>query len=290
MGVVVVPFVDLRGPGRAGRAASPATGGLVALLYLAFGLASGTAAPAAEAQQQTTTLVGTVAGADGRPLRSAQLVVTGTRLQTLSQQAGGFRIDGVPLGRQTLEVSFVGYRTVQIPLELAAGAALRVEVRLELNPVDIHEVEVQAMRAMAPELRGFYERRSRGSGHFFTHEDIGRMQARAFTDVLRRVPGVNVRPGSGRYGSNNTIQMGRATGISGSRACPVLYYMNGQPFPVSPEIGINHFVRPDEIAALEVYSGSSRVPSQFHASRHNARCGVVVIWTRSGPVQGSEAR
>ena len=104
------------------------------------------------------------------------------------------------------------------------------------------------------------------------------MQARVFTDVLRRVPGLQVRPVRGGLANNVSIQ------TRGSE-CSVLFYMNGMAFPLPPDQPINDFVSPHEVIGIEVYSGSSEIPAQFNNSRFNSRCGVIVIWTRYGPEQ-----
>lgn len=232
--------------------------------------------------QEVGTLTGTVTAPHEIPLVHARIIVVGTTLVTLTREGGHFQVAGVPSGSQTLEVSLLGFRTLRLPVEIEPGEILHLQVMLELEPVLLQALELTAPPALPPELRGFQERRARGAGHFFTREEIGRMQPRLFTDVLRRVPGVRIEHVTGPFGTSDVVQAGRTAGVSGSRPCPVLYYVNGVPFPVAADIGINHFIPPEEVAAIEVYSGASQIPPEFHSSMHNARCGVIVIWTYTG--------
>ncbi len=62
----------------------------------------------------------------------------------------------------------------------------------------------------------------------------------------------------------------------------MLFYVNGTPFPVTGDMSINQYVVPEDILAVEVYSGTSQIPAQFQSNLLNARCGVIVIWTRMG--------
>ena len=78
------------------------------------------------------------------------------------------------------------------------------------------------------------------------------------------------------------VRMNRATGITGARNCPVLFYINGMPFQVTADLSINQYVAPEDVVAIEVYSGSSQIPPEFSANLLNARCGVIVIWTKVG--------
>ena len=71
------------------------------------------------------------------------------------------------------------------------------------------------------------------------------------------------------------------TGVPISDVRTLKFYVNGAPFPLTHDVAINNYVSPDEVAAVEVYTGTSQIPAQFSSSQYNARCGVVVIWTRS---------
>ena len=46
----------------------------------------------------------------------------------------------------------------------------------------------------------------------------------------------------------------------------------------STPVYVSEFVRPDDIAGVEIYSGSGGVPIQFSGGFGN--CGVIVFWTR----------
>ena len=228
--------------------------------------------------QTTGTLTGKITSADGNPIAQAQVAVRGTPLATVAAVDGGFRIHGVPSQSQTVHVRMLGFQPRLLAIEMVAGETLHVAVVLTPNPQSLDTIEVSSNAAVSPGMRGFEERRQRGPGAFFTREEIQRMQPRVLTDVLRRVPGVQVRPVRGGLGNNVSVQ-------SRGSECPMLFFMNGSTFPLPGDQPINHFVAPEEVIALEVYAGSSEIPAQFNSSRFNSRCGVIVVWTRYGPEQ-----
>jgi hypothetical protein len=224
------------------------------------------------AAQAAGTLTGTVATADGTPVASARIRLIGTTITATADAKGGFRIPDVPAAAHKLGVRMLGYSPLEQRVDVTAGATFHV--RVVLIPIPLEPLDIVERSALTPGLVGFDERRARGPGFFFDREAILRMQARQFTDILRRVPGLQVRPVSGSYG-NVSVQT-RGSG------CQVLFYMNGTAFPMPPDFPINTYVSPEDVVGVEVYSGSSEVPAQFNSSRHS-RCGVIVIWTRVGP-------
>ena len=233
--------------------------------------------------QEPGTLKGTISTSEKRPLPQARVIVVGTSLLAVADTDGSFRIASLPSGIQSVEVKLLGYSSRVLPIEIHAGKTASLEIVLTAVPVALQTVEVRGDTLIVPSMAGFAERRAKGNGRYFTREDIDRMHARLFTDVLRRVPGMQLQSVRGGNADGYIVQSGRMSeGAQGGRQCPILFFMNGMPFPMPTGGVINSYISPDEIEAVEVYTGASQIPSQFNATGYNSRCGVIVIWTLNG--------
>lgn len=233
--------------------------------------------------QTNGAMVGTVrADGDGKALGFARVAILGTKLTAVTGSDGAFIIREIAPGLRVVQVGLSGYGTILTSVTIASGDTTELRVTLAAAAFALAPVKVTGEApARLPAMRGFEERRAHGQGHYLAREEIMRMQPRRFTDILRRVPGVMLQPLSGPYDGGEAVRMSRTIGVTGARACPVLYYVNGSPFPVTGDVPIDQFVDPNEVAAIEVYSGMSQIPPEFNSSSHNARCGVIVIWTIS---------
>jgi hypothetical protein len=229
--------------------------------------------------QSSGTVAGVVTTAKDLPVPQARVRVLGTTLVTITRMDGGFDIANVPLGRQSLEITSIGYSPKTIAIVVTPGQTITASVVLEAFALEA--VTVTADADSSPGIRGFMERKARGSGWYFTGGEIELMQPRQVTDVLRRVPGMQIEAGGGSLGGgNSTARTGR--NISGAGGpCNMTYYLNGSPLPLSPGLSINHFVAADDLAAVEVYTGSAQIPPEFNSSLNGSRCGVVAVWTRT---------
>ncbi|MCE1155034.1 MAG: TonB-dependent receptor [Bacteroidales bacterium] len=72
--------------------------------------------------------------------------VKGTTIGTATDAGGHYTLRNVPAGKQLLVASGVGFKTVEIPVELGPGASLKVNFELEEDAVMLENVVVSANR------------------------------------------------------------------------------------------------------------------------------------------------
>src|SRR5690606_38894584 len=109
-----------------------------ALLWLALlVLGAGVISQPATADAQQSTITGTVTDAQtGEPLAAAPVMVAGSGAGTLTDASGRYSIQASPNG--SLNVSRLGYTTVQIPIE----GRSTVNVELSVSATQLEELVV----------------------------------------------------------------------------------------------------------------------------------------------------
>lgn len=232
-------------------------------------------APALAAQTPTATLVGLVRDSAGRPISGVEVWVRGSDLYALTNDAGGFRLGSVPPGGVKVSIRRLGYEPAVVELQLRSGRIDSLVIALTTMAASLPgvQVEEEAMTRSKRLLAGFWERRSRGFGHYFTREEIEKKEPHDFTDIVRTTAGVSIVYANGR----KTIRFSRSPGIRGE--CPPQYWVDGMRL----EGATPDEFRPGDVEAVEMYSGISTIPPQFAPRTMNVRnqtCGAIVIWTR----------
>jgi hypothetical protein len=86
---------------------------------------------------------GTVKDAAGLPLPGATLFLKGTLIRTETDDQGSFAFSGLPAGVWTVVASLPSFQTSETNPTLNPGQALRLEIRLDLAPLD-YEVIVRS--------------------------------------------------------------------------------------------------------------------------------------------------
>ena len=214
-------------------------------------------------------LSGTVrATSDGRPLAGAQIsILDGPH--TRSNARGEWTLTDAPPGTRLLEVRAVGYyperRTVDI---VESVAPLRIALATFKSVLDT--MKISATRTVDLNLVGFQERRRSSVGRFLTPRDIAVRQPFVTSEIFRSVPGLFL---DRTMDAEEKVMM---RGLFEDRCEPAIY-INGQWMNGLTSGDLDGFIRPNDIAGIEVYM-AGQVPAQFQPGLGG--CGSLVFWTK----------
>jgi hypothetical protein len=256
---------------------------LRALLLGTIAFAGLAAAPPAAAQStRAATLKGVVLdAATAKPLQGARIVVSTTGGVFVTDSAGQFEISGLATGIVRFFFSADGFPTASVVLAFASGEVM--QQRFELDSTIVAQVDslrptiqplepttVTAEYSRGVRYENFERRLKTGRGQYVTRAQIDSSSWSDLGDAVRHMRGVAVECGGGR---GCQIRMVRA-----NQGCYPEYIVDDR---------VDNFFGPyvaiRDIEGLEVYTGAADVPGEY--AGRNAGCGVVVIWTKAGPLK-----
>jgi hypothetical protein len=197
----------------------------------------------------------------------ARVGLQGTSAASITRQGGEFSLDSLPSGTQTLEVRKLGYALQEEAVELSSSRPAQVTISMNEFTPTLEPMRVTATRDRGLQDVGFTMRKRTGMGHYLEGDQIPKTLQ--VSDALRAVPGLRVVPaGNG----TNVIQSSRDP----NGGC-VVFWVDGVQWQQQFPGDLDAFVRSDEVAAIEVYSGST-VPGEFTTAGQSG-CTTVVMWT-----------
>ncbi|CAA9308312.1 MAG: hypothetical protein AVDCRST_MAG40-818 [uncultured Gemmatimonadaceae bacterium] len=244
----------------------------LARLTFAAGAAVG-AARSLPAQQagERGAVWGTVADQFGQPVTNAEvLLVTATGTAPLGRtvEAGTYRVDSLPAGRQQLRIRRLGYLPFTASIDLAPGGGGVQDFSMVKLPFGLDPALVQtADGELRASLASFAERRALGRGAFIDRAGIDALNPRSATDLMRAVKSFRLQPARG-----GGVRLVSASADGGP--CTIRFLVDGVPY--APVDGLNDF-DPEHIGALEAY-GPGEAPAPL--DREAGSCGTVVVWLR----------
>lgn len=154
---------------------------------------------------RAASIVGTVSTDAGEPVNGAVVELLGTSLAARTGEDGSFRLDRLGGGTMVMMVRRLGFAPLEVEVDLLPGEDFAIAPGvLVMSPVAVglSGLAVRGERLRwAPRLErsGFYGRMERELGVFANREQLDSWNPRVFTDVLRHMTGVRVRPNP-RYG------------------------------------------------------------------------------------------
>ncbi|MDZ7630916.1 MAG: carboxypeptidase regulatory-like domain-containing protein [Gemmatimonadaceae bacterium] len=241
---------------------------------------------AARAQARNARVSGSVVDkTSGSPVAGATVVFLGDGRAQTTDSAGSFRFDKLPMGIARFLVRANGFPAGALIVALAPGELLERRVELDsVTPERVVEtaprptsangqmlapVTIEGERSLGPRFANFERRRRTGAGQYITREEIDQRQYSSLQDIARGMRGVNVECSGGSQGCQ--IRMVRAP----MRCLPQYIIDDNLDNIFGPTMPVR------DIEGMEVYTGPADVPGEY--AGRNAGCGVIVIWTRSGP-------
>lgn len=246
------------------------------LRWLGISIAALTLSTSAEAQRGSGMMFGVVVNrVTQAPITDAEIVHGGDGRVIKSDSLGYYRFQNLAAGIIRFTVRATGFHTATFTFALANGERMERDIELDTTAIaapgkdaqPLPEVAVEAPPAMGARFRDFERRKATGRGHYLTRAEIEAKGASDLVSAVRNLRGVTVDCA----GSGCRVRMVRAP----SRCLPEYIVDEREDNMFGPTIPIR------DIEAIEVYTGPSDVPGEFAGT--NAGCGVIVIWTKSGP-------
>jgi carboxypeptidase family protein/TonB-dependent receptor-like protein len=216
-------------------------------------------------------VTGRVLNKYGQPIAGARVELQNTGAATKTRANGDFVLDSLPSGTQTIEVRQLGFSPTEVPVELSMNTPQTVTVKMSDYVPVLSEMRVTAQRERGLNDVGFADRKKTGMGYYLDADQIKMRQTTQFSDMLRTVPGIRVQPVGDGSGANVITSSRDPTG-----GC-VTFYVDGAPWQQMTPGDLDEYVRPEEVAAIEVYNGST-APPQFQVAGMSG-CTTIVIWT-----------
>ena len=144
---------------------------------------------------QTGSISGKVIDGDtGEPVLGATVLVKGTTTGTVTDLDGSFDVTGVNSGTQTLVVSYIGYQTQEIEVQVNSGQKTSLG-ELDLAPSAIGLSEVQVIASVAT------SRETPVAVSTIRAEQIeSKIGNQEFPEILKSTPGVYATKSGGGFG------------------------------------------------------------------------------------------
>lgn len=207
----------------------------------------------------TAPISGTVRSADGEAISGISVNLKGASKTTTTDANGRFLIRNIQPGNYTLQISSVGYSTLEHPIEVKAGIPQDISFTLSRNRTNMEAVTVTG-KSKTQEIResGFAVNAVDTRKFANTTADLNQ--------ILNRTTGVRIRE-QGGLGSDFKFSI---NGLSGKQ---VKFFIDGIPMEVmGSAMSLNNI--PVNLAdRLEVYKGV--VPVQLGADAMGGAVNVV---------------
>jgi carboxypeptidase family protein len=250
-------------------------------------------APASLGSTMRGVVTGTVMG-DGGPVSNARVFADSAH-QTQTAPSGRFVLRDLPVGTQQIEVRAIGLVPVTAVVDVTATDTANVDIHLGKVTV-LDSVQVNAPAVARQGLVTAFLERKRTSGHAYFRDSTTLGKWNELSGMFADIPSAWWRDIPGGVGVQMRSGSAKSISSGGPTACFAVIWIDGvrvpgqragdpssDPADVAAMLGR---LRPQDIAAMEVYPKNVDTPVEFGGSQlgngKKPPCGTVVIWTKRG--------
>ena len=197
---------------------------------------------------QARVITGELTGPNGFPIAGATVEIVETGETVLSGAAGLYSLANAPDGAFTVRVTSEDFEPVEV-----RASAQTTELSVELTEIRRNMASIEVV-ASIEDLRTAIP----GSLHVISKEDLISSKPIDANEVLRRVPGINLREDSGPVAMRLNIGM---RGLNPNRSRKVLMLEDGIPIALAPYGEPDMYYSPpiERMSRVEILKGSGQI-------------------------------
>jgi hypothetical protein len=248
-------------------AAAPAR--LAAILATLLFLPSVSGAQSGSATPARSVLAGYVRDDLGHPVPLATVVAEGTKLSTVTDDSGYFRLKDAPSGRGVFTAMRIGYTPVSFEVTLPPDSAVNTEIHLRAV-VNLGKMTVTDKATPVALMKvGFTERQHIGRGTFITPDMVRDAPLSSSPGaLLRQTPGLLI---------TCPRRVGGGCDVQSSNSCLSLWIDGTRDLQGAGDL--DDAVGRSSVYAMEAYTLPIQVPNRFQHNQGGNACGAIVVWT-----------
>ncbi len=220
---------------------------------------------------QTSIITGKVVDETNQPLPGAAVTLKGTQKSTGTDANGNFRLLAVPNGTVTLEVTFIGYQTIDKVVNVSGNVTVDFDLvpsARSLNEVVVIGYGTEKKKDLTGSI-ATVTAKDFNQGAITTPEQL----------IQGKVAGVSITSNSGAPGAGSTITIRGGASLNGGN--DPLIVLDGMPLSSDALNGAANpldLINPNDIASFSILKDASA--SAIYGNR--ASNGVIIITTKKG--------
>ncbi len=206
------------------------------------------------ATARQAALYGTATDINGQPLPQVAVQIKALKLGTSTDGQGKFRLENLPEGEHSISISYLGYQTLSIDIQLNKNESKELNFTLRETTTDLPEVVISCV-SMTGGATG--NNQLTGSGYYISPKQIQKFNYSDVNRTLRMVPGVYIQEEDG-FGLRPNIGL-RGTGVD--RSARITLMEDGILMAPAPYAAPSAYYFPSvgRMQSMEVLKGSSQI-------------------------------